>query len=71
MKINNCHGCKWLDEARTSASGKKLLPGEGYCSMVVRSVTYKPGDCIRTEKDRPCEYYKAGRYETRFEDEAL
>ena len=66
----NCHGCKWLDEAR------KAPLGSGYCSMVQRSKNYRFMDCaidcghrapeIRRPEDERCELYEAGAWATRY-----
>lgn len=59
----NCHGCKWLDEAR------KGPEGDGYCATVERSKNYKGGDKIRRPDKKPCELYKAGDWATRWKTE--
>jgi hypothetical protein len=60
----NCHGCKWLDE------DQKRGEGRGYCSMIVRSKTYRPnqGDRVRLRSDERCELYEEGKFEKRFEN---
>lgn len=46
----NCHGCKWLDRYKAD--------GNGYCSMVVRSVT-QTEQARRPNMER-CELYQEG-----------
>lgn len=59
--MENCHGCKWLDEAKSQP------PGSGYCCKVVRSKTYKAGDRVRRESSKRCELYKPGDFATRYQ----
>lgn len=56
----NCHGCKWLDEVKHN--------GEGYCCMVKRSKSYKPGAQIRKPNDERCELFKQGNFKTRYNE---
>lgn len=63
MTINNCHGCKWLDEIRT-LDGNKY--GAGYCVMVEHSRSYHRGDKIRFEHDERCELYAPGDFKNRY-----
>lgn len=56
----NCHGCKWLDEAKR---GNK---GEGYCCMVVRAKSYQNGDRVRREDSERCELFEEGDFATRY-----
>lgn len=62
----NCHGCKWLDEVRTRVEDIYALCGAGYCAMVVRSPSYRPGDRIRTMFKLRCELYAAGDFKDRY-----
>lgn len=54
--LMNCHGCKWLDRYKAD--------GNGYCSMVVRSIT-QTEQARRPNMER-CELYEAGDFATRF-----
>ena len=56
----NCAGCKWLDQMRHYAKG------EGYCCMVQRSKTYKPGDKARYSNMARCDLYEAGEFAERY-----
>lgn len=60
--MNNCYGCKWLDQLH---SGRK---GDGYCCMVQKSRSYKPGDKARYAEYEACELYEIGDFETRYEE---
>ena len=62
----NCHGCKWLDEVRTRVEDIYALCGAGYCAMVMRSPSYRPGDRIRTMFSKRCELYATGDFKVRF-----
>ena len=69
--MNNCHGCKWLDRYKSD--------GNGYCSMVTRSNTFKgahvnnngeviPSSRVRKPHMARCELYKSGDFATRYND---
>lgn len=60
--MDNCHGCKWLDEHKAQGYGS------GYCSMVVRSKNYKSGMRVRYSDKERCELYEKGSFATRFRD---
>lgn len=57
----NCHGCKWLDEVKAQD------PGNGYCCMVERSKSYKPGMRARYSNMERCELYEKGDFATRWQ----
>lgn len=56
--INNCHGCKWLDEITSKKDGS------GYCCMVERSKTQYSK--VRYPTSQRCELYEAGCFATRW-----
>lgn len=60
-QVNNCHGCKWLDENKSQGRGN------GYCCHVVRSKTQS--EKVRRPEMSRCELYKAGDFATRWETE--
>lgn len=54
----NCHGCKWLDEA-------KLQPnGSGYCCYVVKSKTQRTK--VRYSYMERCELFSKGDFAARY-----
>ena len=55
--MDNCHGCKWLDETRPA--------GHGYCCMVARSKTQN--EKVRRPDMPRCELYEAGDFKTRYD----
>lgn len=61
--LNNCHGCKWLDEVKNQPKGS------GYCCTVVRSVTQSSK--IRRSYMHRCELYKVGDWATRWQTEEV
>ena len=55
-KVDNCHGCKWLDRYKQN--------GRGYCCMVERSKTQRNK---ARKPDMPrCELYEEGGFATRY-----
>lgn len=62
LKIKNCAGCKWLDQVKNHAKG------EGYCCAVEHSRFYKSGDKVRHSDMGRCEFYEAGEFKARFDD---
>lgn len=56
-----CHGCKWLDEAKSQPAGN------GYCAMVVRSKVYRNGMRVRTPEKGRCELFEEGSFEKRWD----
>lgn len=56
--IQNCHGCKWLDEVKN---------GSGYCCQVVRSETQT--EKVRRPNMYACELYRKGDFATRWREE--
>lgn len=56
-EMENCHGCKYLDEVKKD--------GSGYCCMVVRSKDYAPGMRVRKSDSCRCELFTAGDFKTR------
>ena len=59
-QVNNCHGCKWLDEYKS-----KRGSGNGYCCYVVRSK--KQSEKVRRPEMSRCELYEVGDFKTRYE----
>ena len=62
-KSHNCHGCKWLDEVKSSPLGT----GDGYCCRVLRSKEQR--EMVRRPDMKACELYKPGAFATRYETE--
>ena len=60
MSIENCHGCKWLDEVKSQPAGA------GYCATVIRATGYQPGDRVRRASSPRCELYEEGDFATRW-----
>ena len=54
--MNNCDGCKWLDQYRTA--------GRGYCCQVERSKTQRE-KCRKPDMER-CELYANGSFDRRY-----
>lgn len=56
--MENCHGCKWLDEVKPKR-------GDGYCTQIVRSKGLDK-EKVRREHSERCELYEPGDFATRF-----